>query len=248
MLCLRGAVVRSRHRSTLLRIFGIVAAVVFLLSVAFIPSCYQIQNSTAPGELTSLFLDTNTDAYVSFNLKPGLTSSTRFAHVYGLFDDALVQEIQNRFGSGIASLLLGITDVNALIGPEVAAATIYTPTSAGVVLFIQTPLSTPQSLLDLLLLALNYSLGTGVVSYPAVGITQVSRTVGGIPQTEYYAIAAGYVLGAFGHVALADFQAIKGNVPGGVSNSLWSNSSFQQTRSKPPSQRMGLAYVSGARL
>ncbi|MFQ5925036.1 MAG: hypothetical protein ACE5IE_03480 [Dehalococcoidia bacterium] len=244
----------SDHKSRALRIINPVMAIIFLLSfVALGAGWYQPSTEAVGGEQTSRFLASNTDAYFSFNLKPGLSQSTGFAHLVGLSRDPILQEVEERFGSFVAGILGGIEDVTGLVGPELATATLYTGASAGVIFFIQVPPGQePEDLLTLLLSALEIWPGGELTRTEVDGATRVERSLGDETKTEYYATGCNgddcYLLGAIGNVTLADFQTIVNSIPDSAPSPLSNNANFTDVQSNLPAARMGLGYISGARL
>jgi hypothetical protein len=239
----------SDHKSRVARILDPVVIIVLLASlVVGSAGWYEPSSDTEAGEKTSAFLASDTDAYLSFNLKPGSTQSTRLAYFIDFFEDTLLQVAEDQFNSLVATILRD-TDFHDLVGPEVAAASLYTVDSAGIIFFLEAP--DPAGLRTMLLLALELWAGGGtdIPGQPA-GITRIDRTIGVETTTEYYAVAdsaAGdsYLLVAIGEVTLADFQDIMTNVTGGASPSLAGNADYIDVGNALP-ERMGLGYMSKA--
>jgi|GEM_PF-5944049 len=239
---------------------NVVVLTVFLLSFAFLNvGWYNPSTVTDAGNASSKFvLASDTDFYFSFNMKPGLNESTEFARLVSVFDDPALNQANSQSGTDLVAYIrsktFGLidpttTDLSLFVGPEIAAATINTSDSAGMVLFIQTPNSMLANLfVTIMLPELDRFLGPSSSS-TGNGVTQVTRTVSGASKTEYYAVAGNYVLAGLGSLDDSDFRAIRDRVVAGTAaaGSLSLDANFMKSLTNLPSERMGVGFINSNR-
>ncbi|MFA5367617.1 MAG: hypothetical protein WC333_07055 [Dehalococcoidia bacterium] len=234
----------------------LITAVLLLTVVSPTESWYQPSFTTATGEKTSDFLPSDTTVYFSFNLQSGYAQSTQLDYFLSFYKEAILAKIRNV--SSFAASYINDNDWASIFGPELALATYNVSGNSGIVFFVQVPSGQySEDIQELVIYAMDTILGGKQSEGPVGGgVTQITRTVGGVLKTEYYtnATAGGssdrYVLGSIGNITLADFQLLNASVTAGTwaGDSLSLNAGFIDVKAELPSARMGLGFVNGVDL
>ena len=235
----------SRLRHRLLWFVGLPLLLVALTLGGI--ACYIVSEVTYPGEQVAKVMLQDTDGYISFNLKPGLSQSLKFKSFLDSFTDTasvndkwqgLLDEIETQWGINVEE------EVQPWLGPELAFGTAPGPDSAtyGPEMFFYIGTSdetATQALLHKWLQqrVIRDGITIGNETYRDVLITIVN------PQNprsmECYAITHGYGVGFFGNLTHLH-STIDLMIDGG--SSLWDNQNFQQARANLPGERMGMGY------
>jgi len=216
-------------------------------------ACYVVSDVTYPGEEVAKVMLPDTDGYVSFNLKPGLSQSLNFKSFLDCFFDTpsvndrwqgVLQQIEADWGIDVEE------DIQPWLGPEVAYGTFHGPTVSerGPEMFFYvgtTDEASTQAVLNTLLQKRVEKDGVslGNQTYRGVVITCVNAE--SPAKSECYAVARDYLDHAyglgffFGNLTRLE-RTIDLMLDGGPS--LWDNADFQTARAKLPQERVGMGY------
>jgi len=227
-------------------VIAMVIVFLFMLAIAG-TACYIVSSVTHPGEQSAKFMLPDTDGYVTFNLKPGLSQSLEFKRFLDSFltdpyIESQLQDLQGQLQNDWDWDIDIEADVMPWLGPELAYGIVNGPDALtyGPEMFVLVGTSDETATEALLQEWLQKRVAIdgitlGGETYQGVEITIVNPA----DPVECYAVTHGYGLAFFGNVTRlhSTIDLMKDGGP-----SLWDNADFQSARSNLPEGRMGMGY------